>query len=239
MTPRAALVLMLALLPSTARAQGPCAGVTCSLHGLCTSERDEAFCACDEGFDAVELECVRAHRRAPAWSPSSAVRAVEIALGEVDHDLASVGRARRGDPGALASHVRADALWCSDFVSWVYRAAGVPFTGGSRGGWLLPTNTSIRRWFDRRGAYVSRADREWSSFVPQPGDYVRISTPTWGHSAIVQRVDGETLHTIEGNAGGRVRLVRYARWRAQARIDGFGSLARAHTPRVVPAVVHR
>jgi len=71
----------------------------------------------------------------------------------------------------------------------------------------------------------------YGSFTPSPGDYVRISTPTWGHSAIVRSVQGTTLHLVEGNARGHVRLIRYERWREHARIEGFGLIRAAHAPR--------
>jgi hypothetical protein len=45
---------------------------------------------------------------------------------------------------------------------------------------------------------------------------------TWDHVGLVRRVDGDTLETIEGNAGHAVRLRRYPAWRQDARIDGFG-----------------
>ncbi len=130
--------------------------------------------------------------------------------------------------------MRPGGLWCSDFVSWVYRAAGVPFSGGYEGGWLLTNNLAIRHWFERRGWWVQKHGPEWASFQPRPGDYVRIRTRRWGHSAIVRFVEGDTLHVIEGNAGGRVRLTRYARFREHERIDGFGLVTMPETRQLRP-----
>ena len=39
-------------------AGGPCEGVTCSGHGRCFSDGDEAVCICDEGYRAEGLECL-------------------------------------------------------------------------------------------------------------------------------------------------------------------------------------
>lgn len=219
-------VLALASTPSTGRAQGACAGVRCSGHGTCVEEDGEAFCFCEEGYAAEEDRCSVAE---PLVSRvrSSAVGGVvvHIATAEVGRDLATVGKGREARaPGRLSRYVRPGGLWCSDFVSWVYRAAGVPFTGGYAGGWMLPNNVAIRGWFQRRGLWVARGTPAYDRFTPRPGDYVRLRGRRWGHSAIVRYVDGDTLHLVEGNAGRRVRLTRYRDFRSRDRIDGFGIL---------------
>ncbi|MDQ3032551.1 MAG: CHAP domain-containing protein [Myxococcota bacterium] len=205
------------------RPHRPCEGVTCGGRGECVTEQQDELCFCEEGFEAVGRTCVQAPPAAwPDRSPAAGARIVALASAERGRDLASVGVTRARYPGPLSLDVRPGGLWCSDFVSWVYRAAGVPFTGGSEGGWLLPTNLAIRRWFERRGWWVSKEGPGWSRFEPRPGDYVRLRTRTWGHSAIVRAVEGDTLHVIEGNAGGRVRLTSYPHYRTHDRIDGFG-----------------
>lgn len=218
----AMFVVSVALAPSGVLAQ-PCAGVTCSRHGECIEEGEEAFCFCDEGFSAVELRCVRGPSpRQSDTASSSGARIVELALAQEGRDLAAVGAGRVEEPGPLSRWVRPGGLWCSDFVSWVFRAAGVPFSSGYGGGWLLTNNVAIRRWFVRRRAWVEHGSTEWATFRPRQGDYVRIHTREWGHSAIVRYVEGSTLFTIEGNASGHVRATRYPHWREHARIDGFG-----------------
>jgi len=37
---------------------GPCVDVECSGHGSCEAEDDSARCACDEGYEARDLECI-------------------------------------------------------------------------------------------------------------------------------------------------------------------------------------
>jgi hypothetical protein len=233
---RAALVCSLfGLVPCGALAQqpvrrdppaapAPCDGVRCSRHGECVSEDTQAYCFCDEGYRAEELRCV-ASRPRPARAVSSVegTRIVEVALAEEGHRLEQVGAMRFEAPGPL-SHWVSGILWCSDFVSWVYRVAGAPFTGGygDGGGWQLTSNTTIRAWYQRHHAWVDHDSPEWSTFRPRAGDYLRISTPTWGHSAIVRYVEGSTLYTIEGNASGRVVTTHYRDFRSHSRIDGFG-----------------
>lgn len=201
----------------------PCDGVRCSRHGVCVSEDVQAYCFCDEGYRADALSCLPARASRRHASTVDGTRIVEVALAEDGHRLEQVGALRVEPPGPL-SHWVSGTLWCSDFVSWVYRVAGVPFTGGygDGGGWHLTSNTTIRSWYQRHDAWVGHDASEWASFRPRPGDYVRISTPTWGHSAIVRYVEGSTLYTVEGNASGRVVTTRYRDFRAHPRVDGFG-----------------
>ena len=104
--------------------------------------------------------------------------------------------------------------WCADFVSWVLRETGRPFTGGASGGWRLAWTPDIRNWFSARGRYRTRAVAQ-----PQPGDVIWFGR---GHVGFVRRVQGNRLETIEGNAGDAVRLRVYENWRANPAIDGFG-----------------
>ncbi|MCC6876547.1 MAG: CHAP domain-containing protein [Sandaracinaceae bacterium] len=233
---RAIGIVAWALGSAAAFAQGPCAGVACSGHGQCLPEGSQAYCLCDEGYRAVDRQCVAAPTAPePQRSSVAGQRAADLAAAEADRPLVEIGRSRATYPYTLARYVPSGDLWCSDFVSWVYRAAGLPFTGGYEGGWLLRSNVAIRRWFERRGRWVQRGRPEMAGFQPRPGDYVRIHTPRWGHSAIVRHVDGDTLHLIEGNAGGRVILTRYRNWRTHERIDGFGivTLPDARLPSLV------
>ena len=64
--------------------------------------------------------------------------------------------------------------WCSEFVSWVYRQAGIPFTGGTKIPWLLNDTGKIISWFKANGTYLNRNDPNWKNFKPLPGDYVFI-----------------------------------------------------------------
>jgi len=217
---------------STARADDPCAGVSCSGRGTCFAESDDAYCLCDEGFAAVGPRCVATS--APKRADRAGLQIVRVARGEVDRTLPFVGAERRLAPGPLARHVPSNDLWCTDFVAWVYAVAGAPLSGGDAGGWLVRTNGAMRRWFERRGLFVARDAAGYPRFEPRPGDYVRIRNDTWGHSAIVDHVEGDTLFLVEGNAGGKVRATRYPRWRENPRIDGFGiaSFTRARRRRI-------
>ncbi len=228
-----ALVLTVSLLvpallaPAAATAQDACAGVSCAGHGECMLEDGEPFCLCDDGYAAEALACTRAAPIPPDLgamrSTSIGARIVQIASHEGGRSAGMVGHEREGEAiGPLREVIKPGELWCSDFVSWVYRVAGVPFTGGYQGGWHLTNNYAMRRWFERQGRWVSHEAGAWDGFQPRPGDYLRFHTSRHGHSAIVRYVAGETLYTVEGNSRGLVRLRRYWHYKQNRRIDGFG-----------------
>ncbi len=104
--------------------------------------------------------------------------------------------------------------WCADFVSYVLRLAGHPFSGGQSGGWRLAAAAGVRAWFAARGRYVSRSIAQ-----PLPGDIVYFRH---SHVGIVVAARGSSLLTIEGNASDAVRQRLYPNWRRIADIDGFG-----------------
>lgn len=218
---------MLLCASQTALARSPCADVSCSDHGRCESEQSTAYCLCDRGYRAQGTECVPVAAR-PEVPRVAGEEIARVARAEVGHDLHALGVSLRGAPvEGLSAYVTDETLWCSDFVAWIFAAAGAPLSGGYEGGWLVPTNRAIRRWFEQRGRWVGRDAAVASGFEPMPGDYIRIHTATWGHSAIVERVEGDTLHLVEGNAGGRVRATIYRFWRTHPKVDGFGIVSDA------------
>ena len=227
-------LLVLTGLPPSAHGLPPaerawCRGVTCSGHGTCMVEGSRPFCFCDDGYAAEERECVAVREPASVWasrrSMRAAERAVEIAIRYRDNDASGVGADLRAPPWGLRHYVWRGEQWCTDFVSWVYRAAGIPLTGGSHGGWMIGNNLALREWFRRHDLWVDHESRAWASFEPRPGDYVRFHTQSGvGHSGIVRRAEGDTLYTVEGNVGNRVRLRRFRSFRDDRRIDGIGML---------------
>jgi hypothetical protein len=223
---------------SGASAQDACRGVDCSGAGTCFPEGDLATCLCDPGFEAIGETCAAA----PQWTDPirerhrSGVGEEVVAIGRAQLGLGPyrVGRRWNGDLAPLHEYLAPHEMWCTDFVAWVYRAADVPFDGGDEG-WQIRNNYAARAWFRGRDLWIDRDDDEWESFVPQPGDYVRIHTARFGHSAIVDRVEDDTLFTIEGNYGNEVRITRHPHFRRDRRIDGFGILALDNAPPAVDA----
>lgn len=133
-----------------------------------------------------------------------------------------------GDCGAEVNKYTDNTLeyWCADFVSWVYKEAGKPFTGGVSGGWRLPSVEGIQAWMQENGEFVANTP---SSPDPQPGDVYVINNGE--HIGIVVKVEGGNLYTISGNTstdnfsnGVGVGDAVYSNYKSDSRITGYGGL---------------
>jgi hypothetical protein len=111
--------------------------------------------------------------------------------------------------------------WCADFVSWVYREAGSPFSGGSDGGWRIAGASGLEAWLAQRGIWHRRGDAD----VPQPGDVVEFGGGS--HSGVVEKVEGDTLDTIEGNTSDMVARRAYKAYNGDGYITGWGRMKAA------------
>ena len=98
--------------------------------------------------------------------------------------------------------------WCNMFVSWCAYKAGisediipkmacVPYTG---------------KWFDDRGRYKN--SRAWGGdYIPLPGDLILFDyekDSSSDHIGIVEKVEGNTVYTIEGNSSNMVKENSYS-----------------------------
>ena len=86
--------------------------------------------------------------------------------------------------------------WCSYFVSWAAKEAGVPLGEQGQG---FGAVAAVWDWAQRTGRTVQQ---------PQPGDLI-----VWDgrHIGIVESVDGQgNIHTIEGNSSNMVTRRTYA-----------------------------
>lgn len=91
--------------------------------------------------------------------------------------------------------------WCADFVSWVYKQAGSPFTGGLDGGWRIPGAAAVADWFKANGTwinYIRALPPANAPDAPQPGDVIYYPDND-GHVNIVVSYDGKTIMTVGGN----------------------------------------
>jgi hypothetical protein len=147
---------------------------------------------------------------------------ISIAMAQAGYGPNEVGKTLGRYPYRLRRYLRPGEAWCSEFVSWVYKAAGGPFTDGYKLEWMLKSSEEIRRWFKRHRTFVSRKDVQWNTFYPKPGDYIRYQYASGGHSGIVSKCEGSTLYTIEGNVNNMVVLRTIDNWRSRSDIDGIG-----------------
>ena len=107
--------------------------------------------------------------------------------------------------------------WCAVFVSWCANECGFIDAG------IIPKFSSCtsqgRTWFQARGLWKE------PGYVPSPGEIIFFDWDNSGncdHVGIVEKVEGNIIHTIEGNSGDRVRRKTYA---VNSRvIAGFGTL---------------
>jgi subtilisin-like proprotein convertase family protein len=203
-----------------------CIGVDCSGHGVCYAEQGQAYCLCQPGYAASGLECLADTSGGENHRDGLGDEVVAIALAEEGRGPNGVGDDLDRYPWDLGRYLGEGEWWCSEFVSWAYKAAGRPFTGGyETGGWMLKGSTGIRSWFQNHETWIDRWGSEWDSFTPAPGDYIRWDNDSGGHSAIVQRAAGDTLWTIDGNYGNRVVVREIYDYKSNSDIDGFGHFA--------------
>lgn len=143
-----------------------------------------------------------------------------------------------GPDDVIGRYFSGNREWCAEFVSWIYFFAGVAFTGGSftssvaqllgdrgdKGTWMQRSTTRIKDWFTEKGWYVDRSHQDWYQMIPQTGDWVFIgrSNSDRMHSGLVEYVcPSGTLHTIEGNNGGRpVARYQYPFYKWNTDLDG-------------------
>jgi hypothetical protein len=104
--------------------------------------------------------------------------------------------------------------WCAIFVSWVAEQAGLIDAG------IIPRFASCAagiQWFRDRGQWFG------GDYTPRPGDLIFFDWEPDGvadHVGIVERVEGEYVHTIEGNSSDSVRRRTYRL--DSNRIFGYG-----------------
>jgi hypothetical protein len=74
------------------------------------------------------------------------------------------------------------ASWCMAFVYWCHKEAGLP---------AIKTGGVLAAW---------NKGKKYRVTEPQPGDvFIMDYGKGLGHTGIIEKVEGEILHTIEGN----------------------------------------
>lgn len=106
------------------------------------------------------------------------------------------------------------ASWCMAFVYWVFREAAKEMGVKTP---LLKTGGVLKAW--------QKAPAAVKVTNPQPGDiFIQDHGHGLGHTGIVERVDSDSVHTIEGNTndtGSREGYEVCRRTRNKASIIGY------------------
>lgn len=122
-----------------------------------------------------------------------------------------------------------DGAWCAAFVSWCYEQAAerldveVPFLRSGGAKTLFKRVTAVGR-----SSLMSTDDVDTVRASVKPGDVVcwhRGDPTSWtGHIGFVERIEGDVIHTIEGNVGRYPSKVR--RFRRDLAADSLIGFAR-------------
>ena len=94
--------------------------------------------------------------------------------------------------------------WCACFVSWCADQAGLIQSGAVP---KFSLCTDGKNWFQNQGRW------QGAGSMPSPGAIIFFDWEhdgTCDHVGIVERCDGTTVYTIEGNSGDAVRERNYA-----------------------------
>ena len=104
------------------------------------------------------------------------------------------------DRAVLAYTQGSKEPWCADYVSWVFKQAGAPFTNPNSGGWRIPGVYTLQEYFQANHRYKTAG-----AYTPKTGD-VAIYNKGQGHTAIVMSTGHDMMTVIGGNENGHLRL---------------------------------
>lgn len=121
--------------------------------------------------------------------------------------------------------------WCADFVSYVFKSAGLSFTGGWAQSWQIPSVAGMQAWFKQginNSEFFAVGEKE-----PRPGDvafYIGSQTPdrnSTSHVNIVISVNGSSMTTIGGNESDMVKKTVRPVAFGQNSLVGFGRMVKS------------
>ena len=110
--------------------------------------------------------------------------------------------------------------WCGMFISFCLNYANIPEAD-------FPREANCVKWRSALKSIAVYEDDE-DAYTPAPGDLIFFDitgeTDDPGHVGIVTRVDGDTIHTIEGN---QIRAVREMEYKKDDKtIVGYANMAK-------------
>ena len=129
---------------------------------------------------------------------------IDVAIGEIGYAETGTNKTKYGAWMGMNG-----AAWCHMFVSWCAAQAGegsaVPKTAST---------TTGMDWFKNKGLFKVKG-----SYTPKRGDVVYFKTGR-SHVGLVEKVSGNTLHTIEGNSSNKVCRRTYSL--SESTLTGYG-----------------
>jgi hypothetical protein len=131
---------------------------------------------------------------------------VDVAIGEIGYSEQGNNRTKYG-----AWYGMNGAAWCHMFVSWCANQAGVKTS-------IVPKTASCSNgmtWFKNKGLFKYKG-----KYTPKRGDIIYFCSAGSSHVGIVEKVSGNTVHTVEGNTSNKVARRSYSL--TAARITGYG-----------------
>ena len=129
-------------------------------------------------------------------------RIVEIARGEIGYQEGEGNWTKYGEWFGMQDE------WCDMFVCWCANQAGISED-------IIPKLAccdDTGEWFDERNEYKN--SRYWGgNYTPIPGDIILFDwdqSSDSDHIGIVEKVEGNIVHTIEGNTNNMVARREYS-----------------------------
>ena len=129
-------------------------------------------------------------------------RIIDVARGEIGYKETPVNITKYGEWFGMQDE------WCDMFVCWCAMRAGISED-------IIPKLAccdDTGEWFDERNQYKN--SRYWGgNYTPIPGDIILFDwdkSSDSDHIGIVERVEGDTVYTIEGNSDNMVARRAYS-----------------------------
>lgn len=131
---------------------------------------------------------------------------IDVAIGEIGYSEQGNNKTKYG-----AWYGMNGAAWCHIFVSWCANQAGVETS-------IIPKTASCSsgmQWFKNKGLFKYKG-----KYTPKRGDIIYFCSAGSSHVGIVEKVSGNTVHTVEGNTSNKVARRSYPL--SATRITGYG-----------------
>lgn len=111
--------------------------------------------------------------------------------------------------------------WCADFVSWVMKEYGQPFTNPNRGSWRIPGTHTLKEYFMSTGRWHPYGD----GYQPKVGDIAIYDGdgPYGQHTNFIMRNESGLLTTVGGNEAGVIHVQQH-RLNDDLKAVGFAEL---------------